>query len=166
MYSEPGHGSTFKVYLPRVREVVPAPAPPEAPTSSLIGTETILIVEDEAAVRGLAARVLQFYGYQTLLATDGEEALALAERHAGPIHLMLTDLVLPHMSGQQAAERLVRLRPEARVLYMSGFTESALAHQGDLGASPAFIEKPFAPFALATKVRGILAEPASSPGTP
>jgi NO-binding membrane sensor protein with MHYT domain/nitrogen-specific signal transduction histidine kinase len=166
VYSEPGHGSTFKVYLPRVREVALAPAPPEAPTSSLIGTETILIVEDEAAVRGLAARVLQFYGYQTLLATDGEEALALAERHAGPIHLMLTDLVLPHMSGQQAAERLVRLRPEARVLYMSGFTESALAHQGDLGASPAFIEKPFAPFALATKVRGVLTEPASSPGTP
>ncbi|HEY7636405.1 MAG TPA: MHYT domain-containing protein [Gemmatimonadales bacterium] len=166
VYSEPGHGSTFKVYLPRVREAAPALAPAEAPGRSLAGTETILIVEDEMSVRELAARVLQFYGYQTLVATDGEEALVLAEHYPGPIHLMLTDLVLPHMSGKLAAERLARARPEARILYMSGFTESALAHQGDLGASPAFIEKPFAPIALASKVREVLAEPAPSPGSP
>jgi two-component system, cell cycle sensor histidine kinase and response regulator CckA len=166
VYSEPGHGSTFKVYLPRVREVVPAPARPEAPAGSLAGTETVLIVEDEAAVRDLAARVLQFYGYRTLIATDGEEALLLARQHDGPIHLMLTDLVLPHMSGTQAAERLARFRPEARVLYMSGFTESALNHRGDLGGAPAFIEKPFAPMALASKVREVLTLSAPSPGSP
>jgi NO-binding membrane sensor protein with MHYT domain/nitrogen-specific signal transduction histidine kinase/CheY-like chemotaxis protein len=166
VYSEPEYGSTFKVYLPRVHEVAPAIAPAEAQASNLTGTETVLIVEDETAVRELAARVLQLYGYQTLVATDGEEALALAQQHNGPIHLMVTDLVLPHMSGQQAAERLARFRPEARVLYMSGFTESALAHQGDLGSAPAFIEKPFAPLALATKVREVLAESATSPGSP
>jgi NO-binding membrane sensor protein with MHYT domain/nitrogen-specific signal transduction histidine kinase/ActR/RegA family two-component response regulator len=167
VYSEPGHGSTFKIYLPRVREAAPTPVPSEARTSSLMGTETVLIVEDEVSVRELAARVLQIYGYRTLVATDGAQALALAQQHHGPIHLLLTDLVLPHMSGKQTAEQLARFRPELRVLYMSGFTESALAHRGDLGTTtPSFIEKPFAPVALATKVREALTQPAPSPAAP
>jgi NO-binding membrane sensor protein with MHYT domain/nitrogen-specific signal transduction histidine kinase len=167
VYSEPGHGSTFKIYLPRVREAAPIPSPAEVRISSLTGRETVLIVEDEVAVRELAARVLQIYGYRTLVASNGADALALAQQHDGPIHLLLTDLVLPHMSGKQAAEQLARFRPEIRVLYMSGFTESALAHRGDLGmTTPAFIEKPFAPVALATKVREALTEPAVSAVAP
>jgi len=155
VYSEPGGGTTFKIYLPRVDEPVETTERrvPEAPVG---GSETILLVEDEAAVRELVRRVLSEQGYQVLPAADGKEALPLADRHDGPIHLLLTDVVMPEMSGSQLAERLKAVHPETRVLYMSGYTENAIVHHGVLQAGLAFILKPCPTDVLVRKVREIL----------
>ncbi|HXQ24211.1 MAG TPA: response regulator, partial [Candidatus Acidoferrales bacterium] len=155
VYSEPGGGTTFKIYLPRVDEPVETTERrvPEAPVG---GSETILLVEDEAAVRELVRRVLSEQGYQVLPAADGKEALPLADRHDGPIHLLLTDVVMPEMSGSQLAERLKAVHPETRVLYMSGYTENAIVHNGVLQAGLAFILKPCPADVLVRKVREIL----------
>jgi DNA-binding response OmpR family regulator len=128
---------------------------------SVSGTGTVLIVEDEAAVRLLAMRSLLRRGYVTLVARDGEEALRASAQHPGPIHLLLTDVVLPRTSGPKLAASLAATRPELRILYMSGFTESAVMHHGVLDPGTEFIQKPFSPQALGAKVEEVLREAAS-----
>ena len=153
VYSEPGRGTTFKIYLPRVEEAVEALEPQPGAPERLQGSETVLLVEDEEMVRQLAATVLQANGYTVLAARDGREALAIAERHQGRIHLLMTDVVMPGMGGQELAERLRSVRPSMRVLYMSGYTDNAIVHHGMLEPGTVFLQKPFLPKALARKVR-------------
>ena len=156
VYSEPNRGSTFKVYLPRVVEPIPTTGEDAGQPVSASGTGTVLIVEDEAAVRLLAMRSLLRRGYTTLVARDGEEAMRASEQHPGPIHLLLTDVVLPGTSGPKLAGTLAAIRPELQILYMSGFTESAVMHHGVLDPGTEFIQKPFSPQALALKVQEVL----------
>jgi len=157
VYSEPGVGTTFKIYLPTIEEDTESLRPTALSTKSLQGSETILLVEDEETVRKLACTVLQKYGYTVLEAPNGEEALRIVQGQNGnPIHLMVTDVVMPGMSGRQLAERLVSLWPKLKVLYMSGYTDNAIVHHGVLDPGIAYIQKPFAPDALASKVREIL----------
>jgi PAS domain S-box-containing protein len=154
VYSELGKGTTFKVYLPQVHDAEDAAEPEQIRPGR--GTETILIVEDEDEVRALACEVLATYGYEVLQARTPADALLIAERHTGPIHLLLTDVIMPGMSGRMLAERLAPLRPEMTVLYMSGYTDEAIVHHGTLDAGTPFIQKPFTPDALAAGVRRLL----------
>jgi NO-binding membrane sensor protein with MHYT domain/nitrogen-specific signal transduction histidine kinase/CheY-like chemotaxis protein len=164
VYSEPRRGSTFKLYLPRVTGDVPAGEDVAAPPLLARGTETILLVEDEEAVRQLAARALGACGYRLLVASGSAEAVEASGRHSGLIHLVLTDVILPGITGPRLAETLGAARPEMRVLYMSGFTENAIVHHGVLDSDTEFIQKPFTPAALAAKVREVLARrPAAGP---
>ena len=156
VYSEPGHGTTFKIYLPRVDEVASVVEPRVERSMTLTGTETVLLVEDEEAVRQLAEEVLQSNGYRVLGASNGNEAVIVAEKHDGVINLMVTDVVMPHLGGRELAEKLSVTRPDMRVLYMSGYTDDAIVHHGVLDGRAAFLEKPFAPDALALKVREVL----------
>jgi CheY-like chemotaxis protein len=157
VYSEPGVGTTFKIYLPTIEEETESLKPIVLSTKSMQGSETILVVEDEETVRKLACTVLQKYGYTVLEAPNGEEALRIVQGQNGsPIHLMVTDVVMPGMSGRQLAERLVSLWPKLKVLYMSGYTDVAIVHHGVLDPGIAYIQKPFAPNALTSKVREIL----------
>ena len=123
------------------------------------GAETILLVEDEARVRELVREILEMSGYRVLEARHGAEALEISQHHDGPIHLMVTDVVMPQMSGRELAQRLAPLRPEMRVLYMSGYTDDAIVRHGVLEAGTAFLSKPFTPDALAAKVREVLDTP-------
>ena len=156
-YSEPDQGSTFKIYLPYV-DAQPEARPPEvAPRPTPRGSETILLVEDEPAVRTLAARVLREQGYVVIEAPQGDAALAQAAAYAaGAIDLLLTDVVMPGMSGKLLAEAIQRRFPGIRVLYISGYTDNAIAHHGRLEPGLAFLAKPFSPAALARKVREVL----------
>ena len=120
------------------------------------GTETILLVEDEEMLRKLAHQTLSMYGYQVLDAANGDEALSLSRQHQGSIQLLLTDVIMPAMSGGEVAGRVLESRPETRVLFMSGYTDDAIVHQGVLDQSANFIQKPFAPDSLARKVREVL----------
>jgi two-component system cell cycle sensor histidine kinase/response regulator CckA len=156
VYSEVGRGTTFKVYLPRVDESAQEYKQSAEVRESVQGTETVLLAEDEEIVRELAREVLEAYGYQVLVATNGGSALLICERHKEPIHLLVTDVVMPEMSGRELADRLSQLRPEMKVLYMSGYTDNAIVHQGVLDEGANFIQKPFAPNALARKVREVL----------
>jgi CheY-like chemotaxis protein len=157
VYSEPGQGTTVKVYLPRVEEAEePVDAQPVPPGR---GTETILLAEDEDEVRALAHEVLAGYGYTVLEAREPTEAIQIAEGYAGPIHLLVTDVVMPDLSGRALAERLAPLRPEMKVLYVSGYTDDAIIHHGVLEAGTAFIQKPFTPEGLGRKVRQVLETP-------
>jgi CheY-like chemotaxis protein len=156
VYSELGRGSSFKVYLPQVEGrveagVIPAPAPQPRPTG-----ETVLLVEDEPAVRLFARKTLELAGYRVLVAPDGMEALQLAGQHPGPIQLLLTDVVMPGMSGRMLAERLCEARPALKVLYTSGYTDDAIVRHGVLDASAAFLQKPFSPETLERKIRDVL----------
>jgi two-component system cell cycle sensor histidine kinase/response regulator CckA len=154
--SEPGRGTTFSIYLPRVAEAL-APAKPKAAAAQIPrGTETVLLVEDEEEVRALARDFLRSTGYTVLDARHGGEALLACERHAGPIQLMVTDVVMPQMSGRELAERLASLRPKMKVLYMSGYTDNAVLRHGVLDANTTFLQKPFMLDALAWKVREVL----------
>ncbi|MEA2714033.1 MAG: two-component system, cell cycle sensor histidine kinase and response regulator CckA [Gemmatimonadales bacterium] len=155
VYSEPGQGATFRIYLPRVDEP-PMASPPVASTASLLGTETILLTEDAPALRGMARQILERYGYTVLEAPDGKEALALARSVPGPIHLLLTDVVMPGMSGRELAERFTGHRSEMKVLYMSGYTDDAVVRHGVLRPGIAYLQKPFTPESLAHKVREVL----------
>jgi CheY-like chemotaxis protein len=158
VYSEIGVGSTFKVYLPRVD------APADAATQKLssyttqAGTETVLLVEDEDGVRALVRQVLSRHGYTVLEARHGGEALLHCERFKDTIHLLITDVVLEQMSGPELAQRLVVLRPDLKILYVSGYTDDAIIHQGVLKQGTAFLQKPFTTDALARKIREILDE--------
>jgi signal transduction histidine kinase len=155
VYSEPGQGSTFKIYLPRVaEEAEPGHSPGAGAPKG--GTETILLVEDEGGVRSLARRVLETLGYTILEAADSALAVGLADAYKGPIHLLLTDVVLPDSGGRKLAEQLMGRRAGLKVLYMSGYTENAIVHRGILEAKTAFLHKPFTPHELATGVRSAL----------
>jgi CheY-like chemotaxis protein len=156
VYSEAGRGTTFKVYLPCVDRCAEEPELSVDDNKALEGTETVLLVEDEEVVREMAREILEESGYRVLEAKHGREALLVAEQHRGPIHLMLSDVVMPQMSGRELAEQLTPLRQEMKVLYMSGYTDDAIVHHGVLDEGMAFIGKPFTPNALARKVRETL----------
>jgi PAS domain S-box-containing protein len=156
VYSEPGHGTSFKVYLPRVDAPAESLEPAPASSGVLGGSETVLVAEDEEAVRHLARRVLESRGYTVLVAASGPEALRLAEGREGPIHLLVTDVVMPEMGGRELAQRLVAPRPAMRILFVSGYTDAAIMQQGVLTPGAAFLQKPFTPDSLARKVRDVL----------
>ena len=157
-YSELGHGTTFEIYLPRIEEdATPAPTRPERAVEPIArGIETILLVEDEPLVRRLAQRILEDCGYRVLAAANGPEALQIVKSYEGDIHLLLTDVIMPRMSGREVADRMASLRPNARMLFMSGHTEDAIVHHGVLEPQVAFLQKPFTPQVLASKVRSVL----------
>jgi len=159
VYSELGQGTTFKIYLPRVDEPASRVELSRAEKDALVGTETILLVEDEESLRTLAARILGQCGYRVLTATEAAEALVLSQRHEGPIHLMVTDVVMPQTSGPELAKRLGILRPEMKVLYMSGYAENGIVHHGVLQEDASFLQKPFDRKSLARKVRKVLDSP-------
>jgi CheY-like chemotaxis protein len=155
--SEPDRGTCFSIYLPRVDEQVPELELPTSQTEQLNGSETILLVEDEEAVRCLAHEILQSNGYSVLDASNGSEALKLSQQHKGVIDLMLTDVVMPKLGGRELAESLAGTRPAMRVLYMSGYTDDAIVHHGVLDGRAAFLQKPFTPDDLARKIREVMA---------
>jgi two-component system cell cycle sensor histidine kinase/response regulator CckA len=156
VYTELGHGSSFKVFLPRTTPLPQAAAPAASRPAVARGSETILIVEDEAAVLALSRRALEKQGYTVLAAASPADALRLVERHGGTIHLLLTDVVMPGMSGRDLAEQLAARRAGIRVLYMSGYPGDAIAQGGALAPGSAFLSKPFTPDGLAHKVRDVL----------
>ena len=183
VYSEPGEGTTFKIYLPAIASAQARP-PAEAEQggrarrAGLPGvegeaepvereqthfqelrgseTETILVVEDDKSVRNLTRKALKEYGYSVIEAQNGEDALKVSEAHEGPIHLMITDVVMPGMNGRELAERLQPYRPKTRVLYMSGYADDAIVHHGVLEPGLSFIPKPFTPESLVNKARSVL----------
>src|SRR3989441_7063418 len=162
VYSEPGRGTTFKIYLRRVD--APAEGGAAAASGDLPrGTETVLIVEDAAAVRAVMRHVLERQGYVVLEASNGATALELVAGHPAPIHLLLTDVIMPGLSGRQLADRLAALRPDTRVLYASGYTDDAVVRHGVLESGIAYLQKPFTTDSLARKVREVLDCPPPAP---
>ncbi|HMI31059.1 MAG TPA: ATP-binding protein, partial [Candidatus Limnocylindrales bacterium] len=155
-YSELGLGTTFKVYLPRVDEPVTAAAPRAVAPNFYRGTECVLLVEDDTAVRALARAVLEMQGYKVLEAPGPAEGIELARAYESRIDLVLTDVIMPRMSGKEFAVRVLEIRPEVRVLYMSGYARHLMTSQGVLEAGTEFLEKPFTPQGLAYKVREVL----------
>jgi CheY-like chemotaxis protein len=156
VYSEPGHGTTFKLYFPRVAEQAADESPDPALLPETRG-ETILVVEDEEPVRNLTVTMLQHMGYRVLKAAGGDEALAASDRFAGEISLLLTDVVMPKMSGRKLASEMRLRRPSVRVLYLSGYTENTVVHHGVLDSGVEFLAKPFSREMLALKIREVLA---------
>jgi len=161
VYSEPGRGTTVKIYLPSA-VAKPVEVAAQEPASALRGSETILVLEDEARVRRLICEVLAGRGYRVLEAVRGEEAIRMAAEHRGRVHLLLADVVLPEMSGPQALEQIRLRQPNMKVLFMSGYTDEAMAHHGILDSGAPFLQKPFLPETLARKVREVLASSASA----
>jgi len=156
VYSEVGHGTTFKIYLPRAAAEVEKPSPEKAAAGPPPGSETILFVEDEESVRELVRDFLVTTGYQVLEATDGVNALEIAAAHRGAIDLVVTDVVMPRLSGREVATRLSAERPDLKVLYISGYTDDSVFRHGVLEGGVAFLQKPFNLKALAQKIREVL----------
>jgi PAS domain S-box-containing protein len=156
VYSEVGHGTTFKIYLPRAEEPAREHHPALVVEPAGPGSETILLVEDEASMRKLLVEVLQHKGYNVLAAEDGARALEISRKYTGIIHLLITDVVMPAMRGEQLAEQLKQERPETRVMFMSGYTDKALAHSGVLQEDTILLQKPFTPDVLLRRVRQLL----------
>jgi PAS domain S-box-containing protein len=164
VYSEPGRGTTFKVYFPRVETKLDAMSQPPA-RSTPRGTETILLVEDQEQVRAVAHGILRRHGYRVIVAHSAGEALLLSEAEPGPIHLLLTDVVMPLMSGAELAKRIALTRPATKALYMSGYTDDSVVRHGVLEGSVAFLQKPFTPDSLARRVRDTLTASVDEPST-
>ncbi|MGA9770646.1 MAG: response regulator [Blastocatellia bacterium] len=156
VYSEPGHGTIFKVYLPQCDESVDPSCSNETLSRAVGGSETVLLVEDERAVRKLTRKILEESGYQVLEATHADEAVTISNDHEGAIHMMITDMVMPHTNGHDLAERLSALRPEMKLLYMSGYTENRAIDKILKNQAIAFLEKPFSVEGLLNKVRNVL----------
>jgi CheY-like chemotaxis protein len=161
--SSPGMGSSFHICLPRAGVAAEPPQAPRLHAEPERGDETILLVEDETVVRQLVAEILENAGYTVLPAADGPSALELLRRHSDPINLLLTDVVMPGMSGPEVAAAVTSMRPGTEVLYMSGYTDSAIGHHGVLEPGIAFLQKPFSADDLTRKVRSLLSEPATAP---
>ena len=156
IYSEPGRGTTFKVYLPQVESEKRELGEEVVDIAPRGGSETILLVEDEAVVRGLARRILEQAGYSVVEASRGDEALRFCAEHAAELDLLLTDVVMPEMSGKQLADQLKSQYPELKMVFMSGYTDDSIVHHGVLDSGVEFIQKPFTPAALVRKVRDVL----------
>lgn len=154
--SEPGRGSTFKVYLPRVGEAIEAAKKEDRPAANLRGHETVLVVEDEPQLRDLVELMLSSRGYSILTVDNPLQADAFSQRYPGPIHLLLTDVVLPGISGRDVARQVTAHRPDMKVLFTSGYTPDAIVHHGVLEAGLNFIQKPFTLETLSNKVRAVL----------
>jgi len=165
VYSEPKWGTTFKVYLPLATSGQEVEKSRPETTTYPQGWETVLLVEDEEVVRELTAAALKQYGYQVLVARDPEEALDICEKVESSIHLLLTDVVMPGMSGRQLAERLTARYQDLKVLYISGYAENAISHHGVLDPGIAFLAKPFTPNALVSRVRKVLDMPTGAPAS-
>jgi CheY-like chemotaxis protein len=157
--SEPDHGTTIKIFLPRADHMAGDLHLRSADPRALGGSETILLVEDHPDVRSLARAALTRHGYPVLDAREGEEALRIARNHHGTIHLLVTDVVMPAMGGPELARRLLRRRPHVRVLYTSGYADLAIVHHDVVEPGVAFIQKPFTPDGLLHKVRDVLDGP-------
>ncbi len=156
VYSEPGKGSTFKIYLPRCGGAAEPLGVPQPSTSLPKATETVLLVEDEESLRKLTRQFLEERGYTVLEARDGQEALQISQSYKESIHLTLTDVVMPRMGGRELSEKLMALRPQMKVLYMSGYTDDTMLRQGQLRPGAAYLQKPFNPSDLARKAREVL----------
>jgi len=154
--SAPGRGTTFRIYFPRIEQEVPGSTGAVEAIDPARGRETILLVEDEPAVRGLVQETLRLHGYTVLEARHGIEALLSSAKYVGPIHLLLTDVVMPQMSGPEVAEKILTVRPDIKVLYMSGYPDHPVFEQGGVSRQTGFLPKPFSPPALAQKVREVL----------
>ncbi|MBC2696308.1 MAG: response regulator, partial [Desulfobacteraceae bacterium] len=155
VYSEPGKGTTFKVYLSKVKNTNPKEKK-QTPVDNPGGSETVLIVEDDDNLRKFAQKALRQLGYKLLVAENGEDALKVCNEHDGQIDLMITDVVMPKMGGKEAAKRLQLFYPQMKVLYMSGYTDTAIVHHGVLEPGQNFLEKPFSPEDIAREVRETL----------
>jgi CheY-like chemotaxis protein len=158
VYSEPDRGTTFKIYLPRVDQPVEVTAEHRSKTVQR-GTETILLVEDDAQLRQLSSSVLAHCGYKMLVAASPEEGLAICKENHRDIRLLITDVVMPRMNGRQLAEQVVKIAPNIRVLYISGYTSNAIVHYGVLDPGLWFLPKPFSLSSLVAKVREVLDSP-------
>jgi len=156
VYSELDQGTAFKIYLPRVDEVEEKPESNPVDVQSLTGSETILVVEDEKQILRLCQRILEINGYKVITADKPGEAIVLCEKFPGEIHFLITDVVMPSMNGKELHERIKRIKPNIKALYMSGYTANVIAHRGVLTEGVRFIQKPFSPKALVQKVREIL----------
>jgi len=156
VYSVPGRGSTFKIYLPVVEEALPTAEPAEVPAELAKGSETVLVVEDEGGVRSLVCEALASHGYKVLEAAGAASALEISEKYTEPIHLLLTDVVMPQTGGKELAKGFSTLHPETKVLYMSGYTDDAIVRHGILERGTSFLQKPFQPRALLLKIREVL----------
>ena len=156
VYSEPGKGTTFKIYLPMDASELPAALEVEdKPTAS--GGETILLVEDELAILKLTTKILEKSLYQVLPASSPAQAIELAQKHAGPIHLLLTDMVMPEMNGRELSEKIMAIRPEIKTIFMSGYTADIIARQGVIEEGAHFLQKPVTAQSLAAKISKALA---------
>jgi CheY-like chemotaxis protein len=157
VYSEPGRGTTFKIYLPQVEPPAPAPVAPLDAPGLPRGTETILLVEDDQALREMAATLLRRLGYTVFTAANGVEALSVKQQgNCGHVDLLFTDVVMPHMSGKELADRVRMLFPHTKILFTSAYTENAVVNQGVLNKDMALLQKPFTPSALARRLREVL----------
>ena len=154
--SEPGHGSTFGVYLPLAGQDIPAPSTPKIRDSVTGGTETVLLAEDQLSIRKVIREVLESKGYQVLEAYDREDALEIAERYPGRIDVLVTDIVMPQLRGTELASLINKSHPGAVVIFISGYSEEALVESGLLGQNETLIQKPFDPETLAVKIRELL----------
>lgn len=166
LYSEPGEGTTFKIYLPRTLETVAAEAVSPNSPAQAGGCETVLLVEDEPLVRTLAAQTLQSRGYTVVEASNGEEALRVVKGREQEIALLITDVIMPQMSGKELAERLLSINPRLKILYASGYTADTIVHHGVLEVGLSFLSKPFTPSALAQRVREMLDSGPTTSSTP
>lgn len=156
VYSEPGMGTVFKIYLPRTGDALSAGTPVEARPHAARGSETVLVVDDQALLRKVVASMLEQEGYKVLSAASPAEALALVQVYSGPLDLLVTDVILPGMNGRVFAEQLKRSRPDTKVLFVSGYTENIMSHHGQLDEGFSFLQKPFTYESLGRKVRDIL----------